>query len=108
MRLKKVLHEHGPGELQEVMLWQSNNGRWEFQLFIEDFLNDNGAANFVRNLGAQFENVRFFSCSSVGLAGVNGSGAQFEGLRVLAPLLWLFGSVNAMPVDVDGDLVAIS
>jgi len=54
---------------------------------VEDFLNEY-SGNFLRNLKNQFANVKFFSCSSVGVnndPSING----FKGSRVLDPLLWL-------------------
>ncbi len=75
---------------------------------VEEFLIDNGASNFVRNLRAQFENVRFFSCSSVGLSGVGDHSKKFAGVRVLTSLLWLLGSVDAIPMHTEEAVASVT
>lgn len=66
-------------------------------LLVEQFLRENGEANFVNSLRNTFGRVRFFSVSAVGANSV-GDSTLFEGVRVLTPLLWLFGQVNALPL----------
>jgi rRNA maturation endonuclease Nob1 len=55
---------------------------------VEKFL-DEYAGNSLRNLRGQFKNVRFFSCSAIGNYSDLPNTTNFEGVRILAPLLWL-------------------
>jgi hypothetical protein len=66
-------------------------------LLVEQFFSDVGEVNFVKSLRGTFSNVRFFSCSSVGLGGT--SAKAFEGVRVLDPLLWLLGQTQHLPTN---------
>jgi hypothetical protein len=64
-------------------------------ILVEEFLRDRGANNLVVSLHQYFANVRFFSCSALGTDVA--SEQPFEGVRVLEPMLWLFGRANVLP-----------
>ncbi len=68
---------------------------------VEQFLNENGAGNFVRSMRAQFTDVKFFSCSALGRMADRSNNSRFEGVRVLEPILWLMGHANTLPVVAD-------
>ncbi|NPV66204.1 MAG: hypothetical protein HPY64_03565 [Anaerolineae bacterium] len=65
---------------------------------VEHFLLSYGEGNFVRNLRAQFNAVRFFSCSSTGRIIRPGDYSSLQPARVLEPLLWLMAQNNVLPM----------
>ncbi len=64
---------------------------------VEQFLQDYGAGNFLRNLRGKFDNVKFFSCSTIGVGNNSETASAFEGERVLEPLLWLLKETKTLP-----------
>ncbi|MDV2998284.1 MAG: hypothetical protein N4J56_007989 [Chroococcidiopsis sp. SAG 2025] len=67
---------------------------------VEEFLNDYGEGNFVRNLRSHFSNIKFFSCSALGFnhnAESNNDATFFDGFRVLDPMLWLMEQTKTLP-----------
>lgn len=63
---------------------------------VENFLNDYGLGNFVRDVKLQFENVTFFSCSALGRMPEPNDHRPYEPLGVLDPFLWLLGEIKVV------------
>ncbi len=66
---------------------------------VQRFLTRNGAGNFVRNLHAQFSDVRFFSCSSTGRMISPTNHSPLRPVRILEPLLWLMAENHILPLE---------
>jgi hypothetical protein len=67
-------------------------------ILVRRFLMKNGQGNLVRDLEAQFSNVKYFSCSALGrLPGQAGyANTGFTPIRVMDPLAWLLTNAHAI------------
>jgi hypothetical protein len=65
-------------------------------IMVEQFLKQNGLGNLLRNLKAQFKNIKFFSCSALGRMPGTGNGQPYYPLRTVSPFLWLLDQVGVV------------
>jgi len=63
---------------------------------VEKFLIDYGLGNFVRDVKLQFDDVAFFSCSSLGRLPDPSDQRPYEPIGVLEPFLWLLGAIKVV------------
>jgi len=63
---------------------------------VRDFLSAYGLDNFVRDLEAQFVDVKYFSCSALGRLPIQTNRQEFIPIRVLEPLRWLLTHAKAI------------
>jgi hypothetical protein len=63
---------------------------------VDKFLIENGLGNFVRDLQAQFEKVRYYSCSALGRLPDPVNRTPYEPIGVLDPFLWLLGEIGVI------------
>jgi len=83
--------EIGLSAAQELMKSDSSINLVEdaIDVLVRDFLKTNGLGNFMRNVNNQFDNIKYFSCSSLGRLPDGDSNQSFQPVRVLEPLLWI-------------------
>jgi hypothetical protein len=60
------------------------------------FLQKYQLGNFLRDLSGQFNNVRYFSCSSLGRLPDEDTRLAFQPVRVIDPFLWLLGETGVL------------
>lgn len=60
-------------------------------MVIRNFLNENGMANFVKNVDLCFKKSQYFAVSSLGHTP---NGQKFEGEMILAPFAWIVSKID--------------
>jgi len=65
-------------------------------ILVEEFLQENGLGNFVRDVKMQFGKVSFFSCSALGRLPDPADHRPYEPIGILDPFLWLLGEMGVV------------
>ncbi len=68
-------------------------------ILVRKFLKANRLDNLVRGIENSFENVKFFSCSSLGRLPDDDVGQPYHPVRVLEPFLWLLSQANVLKAN---------
>lgn len=89
--LKNIMGAEAVKRQKETGQYQNRSFDQVMDMVIRSFLNQNGMANFVKNVDMCFKNVQYFAVSALGHVP---NGQKFQGEMILAPFAWILSAVD--------------